>query len=106
MKREQIKKVFTDLDDLKEEGIWSSGIEDEGEYRRWHDNSQLYQHFFYKDGKIDGEFKQWYHSGILYQHCFYKNDKRDGEFKLWRLSGKLYRHELYKKGKIIKDYMR
>lgn len=35
MKHDYIEKVFTDLEDLKAEGIWFSGVEDEGEFKKW-----------------------------------------------------------------------
>lgn len=107
MKHDYIEKVFTDLEDLKAEGIWFSGVEDEGEFKKWWDNGNLYVHHFSKNNKYYGEYRQWYEHGQLWFHCFFnKNGKKDGEAKKWLENGKLYSHELYKKGKIIKDYLK
>jgi antitoxin component YwqK of YwqJK toxin-antitoxin module len=35
------------------------GIKGEGEYKRWHNNSQLTIHCLYKDGFKNGEYKHW-----------------------------------------------
>jgi hypothetical protein len=35
----------------KTKGVWLSGIEEEGEFKRWHENDQLSHHYFLKNGK-------------------------------------------------------
>jgi len=90
MKREYIRKVFTNLDKLKAKGIYFSGVNGEGEYKRWwYDNGQLKIHCFYKNDKLNGEYKEWYSSGKLNTHCFYKNNKLDGDYKGWWQNGRL-----------------
>ena len=75
MKHDYIKKVFTDLETLKEKGIWFGGIKKDGEYKSWHTNGRLQIHCFYENGKKDGEYKFWNNNGKLLYHCFYKDDK-------------------------------
>ena len=90
MKRKQIIKVFTDLKKLKEDGIWFSGIEGEGEYKEWYKNGKLYLHYNYnKEGKRDGDYKQWHNNGQLNIHILYKNDKLEGKYKEWYSNGQL-----------------
>ena len=81
MKREYIKRVLEDWNNLKIEGIWLSGTEKEGEYKAWWSNTKL---------------------AI---HCFYKKGLREGEFKQWSTHGDLYKHKLYKNGDEVKDYL-
>ncbi len=103
--RQQIKQLFNNPQKIMANGLWFSGYKEEGEYKRWWSNGRLFQHCFYKDGKIDGEYKVWYDNGKLQTHCFFKNDKYDGEFKQWRKNGLLYAHYFYKNDEVIKDYL-
>jgi len=97
--------------------------ENHGEYKEWHFNGQLFQQFFYKNGKKEGESKSWRDNGQLDTHCYYENDMLNGEFKTWFENGalceifhyengekhgecktlfengQLYQHLFYKKGK-------
>ena len=51
MKREQIVKVFTKLG--KEElYLWFSGVVGEGEYKRYYNNGEIWQHFIFKNNKM------------------------------------------------------
>lgn len=83
LKHNYIKRCFTDLDDLKSKGVFFSGVKDEGEYKGWYSDGQLFTHCFYKDGDLDGEKKIWQIVG-----------------------GKLEFYKLYRKGKVIKDYLK
>ena len=76
-----------------------------GEYKKWYSNGQLWQHYFYKNGKLDGEQKCWYENGHLLEHSFYKNGEFDGEYKYWYLNGQLMVHCFYKNGEKIKDLL-
>ena len=97
MKYEQIKQVFTDLDKLKQDGIWFSGIEGEGEYKEWWKNGQLWTHCFYKQGNKIGEYKRWWRNGQLMTHCFYNGQgSKEGEFKEWGYSRQLLVHCFYR----------
>ena len=98
MKREQIKNLFTNPQKTMEDGLWFSGIEGEGEYKKWWSNGQLFTHAFYKDGEKDGEYKGWHISGKLGQHGFYENGKKEGERKEWFRDGKPYIHDFWKNG--------
>ena len=72
--KQQIKDVFTDLDKLKEDGIWFDGKKDKGEYKRWWKNGQLHIHCFYNDeGKRDSVYKEWYDNGELYKHIIFND---------------------------------
>ncbi len=80
--REQIRDLFTNPQQAKEDGLWFSGIIG------------------------DGEFKEWWANGQLYKHCFLKNSELNGESKDWNINGKLVKHALYKDDKIIEDYLK
>jgi len=102
--KQQIKKMFTNLKELKEDGIHFSGEEYKGEYKRW-DNGRLWFHCFYiEKGKREGEYKQWHHNGKLWIHCFFngKGKYRD-EYKEWDESGTLWKHEIYNKDGSLKE---
>ena len=43
------------------------------ECKNYHENGQLWAHYFYKDGKYHGEYKYWNEDGGLWRHCFYKD---------------------------------
>ena len=96
MKKEYIRRIFTNIEKVKTDGIYLSGIHREGEYKMWHDNGILYLHCFYKDGKLDSEYKLWHDNGQHYIHCFFKNGNEDGEYKAWYYDGQLWEHYFYK----------
>ena len=121
MKYEQIKKVFTNLNKLKQEGIWFSGKEGEGEYKEWWESGQLWEHCFYKHDNEIGEYKRWYENGQLSLHCFYRgiknqyyiityqgeDDKRfKGKYKKWSRSGKLREHIIFNNDGSIKEIIK
>jgi len=60
----------------KEAGVFIQGNRNNGEYKRWHSNDQLYIHYFYKDGNLNGEYKSWYSNGQLWEHFLYENGKK------------------------------
>jgi len=117
--KEQIRDVFTNLEELKEDGIWFSGKEKEGEYKGWYSDGQLWIHCFYnKEKEIEGEYKLWYDNGQLYIHCYLrgiksrinanhyvdKNDKRfKGEYKEWMNKGELIHHIIFNNDGSIKE---
>ena len=49
LKHEQIIDVFENLEALKQNGIWFSGIENKGEYKEWYKDGQLKTHKLYKN---------------------------------------------------------
>ena len=106
MKRKQIAKVFINLNVLKENGIWYSGVEGEGEYKEWYSNDKLFIHCFFDKGDENGEYKEWYKNGKQRINAIYKNGKKNGERKQWRRNGELRDHKLYKNDEEIKDYLR
>ena len=96
LKYRQIKKVFTNLDELKIDGIWFSSKKGEGEHKKWWYNGQLFLHCYFKQNKKDGEYKLWYENGQLWIHCFYKQGNKIGEYKRWWSNGQLYLHSFYR----------
>ena len=60
-------------DEQKEKGIFIQGNEENGEYKEWWYNGQLFKHCFFKNERLEGEYKRWYSNGQLFIHCFYKN---------------------------------
>ena len=55
--------------------------------------------------KNNGEFKSWNINGNLYEHCFYKNNELHGEYRCWHKNENLNMHCLFENGKVIKDYL-
>ena len=43
-------------DTFKDRKLWYSGIEDEGEFKRWYENGQLWEHSWYKNGDLIADF--------------------------------------------------
>jgi antitoxin component YwqK of YwqJK toxin-antitoxin module len=80
----------------KIKGVWLSGIEGEGEYKKWYENGKLDVHCFYNDRKLNGEYKHWNENGQLLNHCFYKQGKKEGEYKSWYDNGQLAEHCFYR----------
>jgi len=119
LKKQQIKKVFTNLSELKDDGIWFDGIKKIGEFKRWWDNVQLFLHCFYnKEKEIEGEYKLWYDNGQLFIHCYRRgvksrintthyideSDKRfKDEYKEWLDNGKLKKHIIFNDDGSLKE---
>jgi len=70
---------MTDLDFIlnfeenKTKGIWLSGIEGEGEFVRYHENGNLREHSFWKNGELHGECKWYWYNGQILEHTLWKN---------------------------------
>jgi len=47
----QIINPFTNPKQTMDDGLWFSGHDGEGEYRKWYGNGQLYQYCYYKNGE-------------------------------------------------------
>jgi len=56
--------------------IDEEGDRENGEYKKWYPNGQLWVQCFYKDGVLHGEYKEWYDNGKLSKHHFYKNGQK------------------------------
>ncbi len=72
----------------------------EGQHKQWHANGQLWDERTYKDGKLDGLCKYWYETGQLQGECTYKDGKLDGLYKYWYANGQLGNECTYKDGKL------
>jgi len=55
--KKQIKNLFINPQKAIGNGLWFSGHKGDGEYKEWYENGQLWQHCFYKDGKIIKDLK-------------------------------------------------
>ena len=104
LKKEYIRKIFTNIEKLKYGGIYLYGIEEEGEYKEWHGNGKLFLHCFYKNGELEGEYKSWHENGKLYSHSFYKDGRLNSEYKRWWDNGQLLQHGFWKNGKEEGEY--
>jgi antitoxin component YwqK of YwqJK toxin-antitoxin module len=71
-----------------------------GEFKTWHENGQLFQRSFYRDGKLEGKAEMWYRNGQLWVYSFFKDGKLEGEYKMWYKTGQLRWHRFYKNGKL------
>lgn len=58
-----------------------------GLFKGWYDNGQLWVEGNYKDDKKDGSFKEWYNNSQLRYEKNYKDGKRDELFKEWYKKG-------------------
>jgi hypothetical protein len=74
--------------------------EKEGEYKQYHDNEKLEINCFYKNDKIDGEYKSYYNNGQLHKYCFYKDKKKNGEYKQYYTEKRLFMKCFHKNDKI------
>jgi antitoxin component YwqK of YwqJK toxin-antitoxin module len=52
-----------------------------GEYKRYHENGNLFRHMFCIFGAKHGEFKEYYENGNLQEHAFYENGLEVGKFR-------------------------
>ena len=64
---------------------------DNGEYKQWYDNGQLYIQTTCVKGKLHGEYKSWYNNGQLMVQTTFVKDKPHGEYKEWLSNGQLYK---------------
>ena len=79
--------------DGKEDGLW----------RAWHENGQLWQVFNLKDGEFDGLWRAWHENGQLNSETNYKDGKEDGLCRYWHENGQLSSEANYKDGKLIDE---
>ena len=69
--REQIKQLFNNPQKTMGDGLWFSGYDGEGEYKRWWSNGKIFKHCFYKNGNLDGEFKMWNNDGTFFRNLLF-----------------------------------
>lgn len=75
----------------------------QGEYKRWHQNGQLYIQCFCEDDHRNGEDKIWNDRGQLLDHSHWSHGKLHGESKTWDNGGQLIEHHFYKNDENITD---
>ena len=69
LKTRYISQVFEGyLPSLKVLGIYFSGFQGEGEYKKWYENGQLKEHLWLKNSLSNGERKEWYSDGKILNH--------------------------------------
>jgi len=104
-KYQQIKKIFTDLEELKIKGIWYSGIKWEGEYKSLWKNGKTHVDCFYIDEyTYKGEYRVWWRNGQLNVYSYYNDDGQlNGDYKYWDSNGKLIQHKIYNKDGSLKE---
>lgn len=78
--------------------MYKSHYKENGEFKRWYGNGQLYKQYSISNGKFNGEYKEWLENGIINELCNYKEGELDGEYKTFHLNGKVFEHYNYKKG--------
>ena len=86
-------------------GVYVDHGNDILEYKGFHENGNLWEHCWYKNGKLNGEYKLFHKNGNLLEHCWYKNGERDGEYRWFRENGNLLEHCWYKNGIIVKKIL-
>jgi antitoxin component YwqK of YwqJK toxin-antitoxin module len=100
----KLSELLNLTDEQKEAGVWFSGVEGEGEHKRWHENGNLYEYSNWKNGKRHGEYKWWHYNGNLREHSNWRDGKRHGEFKWWNKNGELEEHSIWEKNMRIKYF--
>ena len=60
--------------------MWVSGVEYEGLYLQYHDNGQLSEKSYWKDGERHGLYLVWFKNGDLYERCHYDDGERITEY--------------------------
>jgi antitoxin component YwqK of YwqJK toxin-antitoxin module len=73
--REQIIGVFTSLKEIKEYGLWFSGIEGEGKRIKWHTTGTIAIIAHFKNNSLHGDYKYYSNRGTLMTHRIYRNGK-------------------------------
>ena len=76
---------------------------EDGLWRVWHENGQLWTEGNYKDGKLDGLHRRWYDDGQLRWEYNYKDGELDGLFRSWHENGQRAYVINYKDGKLISE---
>ena len=74
------------LFDEKQDGIW----------KYWDEDLELWWEESWKDGKKDGIWEYWNKDGKLYRRESWKDGKKDGIWKSWFEDGKPSREESWK----------
>jgi antitoxin component YwqK of YwqJK toxin-antitoxin module len=75
-----------------------------GEYKKWYDNGQLFVQKQYVEGKEQGEYKRWNDDGQLIVLSHYVDGKYHGEYKQWYENGQLEIQTQYIEGKYHGEY--
>ncbi len=71
----------------------------QGEYKRYHENGQLYIHTFFQNGNRHGEYKSFYGNGRKFEHIFFQNGNIHGEYKAYHDNGIILRETFFYQGK-------
>ena len=85
-----VKREYYDKEQtiIKSEVFVCNGKE-EGEYKSYHYNGQLWEIYNNIDEKRQGEYKSYYSNGQLCGICNYIDGKLKGEYKLYHDNGQL-----------------
>ena len=71
--------------------------------RYYGDSEQLRYSLEYEDGVEDGEYKEFFKNGQLYNIGNYKDGKKDGLFEVYDSTGNLKDKGYYKDGDLIEE---
>jgi uncharacterized protein len=71
------------------------GKKEEGEFKAWHPNGQLWIREFHSDGRPNGQRQVWYENGQIQETSFSRKGFIEGERKTWRENGRLWKKEFF-----------
>jgi len=92
------RKNLTRTTSLMERGKY---IIRDGDRKVWYENGSLWQHGFYRDGKMDRSYKIWYNNGNLAYLKFLRDDEQEGEAREWNRDGTLHARFYFYYGKLV-----
>lgn len=72
----------------------------DGHYQRWHENGNIMEDCYYKNGERDSVYHSYTLAGILASEEHYKDGRLNGEFKKWFENG-----QVYQDGQYVEDMM-
>lgn len=71
----------------------------EGEHKEFHENGELMERVFYKNGKPEGKSESWYENGQRKCLEFFRDGCLEGKRQSWYENGQLKYCEFYLNGK-------
>jgi antitoxin component YwqK of YwqJK toxin-antitoxin module len=71
----------------------------QGLYKTWHENGQLYIQGQFERGQKSGEWFTYYANGSLNTRGFYRNDEKVGVWNSYNLEGTMKREQDFGSGK-------
>ena len=102
IKKQQLFNLFNDFINIIFNGIWFSGIENYGKYKRWWFKQLWVDANYNKNGLLIDKYKMWYENGQIHIDVNYnKKGELNGEYKEWNENGDLIFNVKFKNNKLV-----